>query len=54
MKKHRWAVGAIIKIPIGNGRYSYGQLLSMGSIAVLEFLDDGSADLTSLIDKSIR
>ena len=53
MKKQRWAVGAIIKIPIGKGRYSYGQLLSMGSIAVFEHLDDGSTDLTSLTGKSI-
>jgi len=36
MKRQKWTIGAIVKIPIHNNRFSYGQLLDKSSIAIFD------------------
>jgi hypothetical protein len=38
MKRQKWTIGAIVKIPISKNRFSYGQLLDKSSIAIFDII----------------
>lgn len=53
MKRQRWSVGFIVKIPLLHNQHSYGQLLSQGSIAVFDIITDKELEISKIIKNDL-
>ena len=50
MKKQRWTLGAIIKIPLTLSKHSYGQLLDKNSVAIFNINTDKDYALENILN----
>jgi hypothetical protein len=53
MKRQKWTIGSIVKIPLKSEKFGYGQLLDKNSIAIFKIRTERELEISEIVEKEI-